>query len=126
VPAASPVASYLIETSVTLLGVIVVAGVILYGTRRRGLRASGPLELIGRLPLDGQRAVYLVRIGATVYVIGGSEAGLVKIGEVSEAELGPLPEPAQGALAEVIRRALGRMKPSGESSSKATEKERAG
>jgi len=128
VPAASPVASYLIETSVTLLGVIVVAGVILYGTRtrRRGLRASGPLELVGRLPLDGQRAVYLVRIGATVYVIGGSEAGLVKIGEVSEAELGPLPEPAQGALAEVIRRALGSMKPSGESSSKGTEKERAG
>jgi flagellar biogenesis protein FliO len=104
----SPVASYLIETSVTLLGVIVVAGILLYGAKRRGLsRASGPLDLIGRLPLDGQRAVYLVRIGGTVYVIGASEAGLTKIGELPESEVGPLPEPARGALADVIRRALG-------------------
>lgn len=104
----SPVASYLIETSVTLLGVIAVAAVLLYGARRRGLgRASGPLDLVGRLPLEGQRAVYLVRIGTTVYVIGGSEAGLAKIGELAESDLGPLPEPARGALADVIRRALG-------------------
>jgi flagellar biogenesis protein FliO len=104
----SPVASYLIETSVTLLGVILIAAVLLYGSRKRGFgRASGPLDLIGRLPLDGQRAVYLVRIGSTVYVIGGSETGLTKMGELSESELGPLPEPARGALADVIRRALG-------------------
>jgi len=104
----SPVASYLIETSATLLGVVVVAGMLLYGAKRRGFgRASGPVDLIGRLPLDGQRAVYLVRIGATVYVIGGSEAGLTKIGELPESEVGPLPEPARGALADVIRRALG-------------------
>lgn len=126
-PAASPVASYLIETSVTLLGVIVVASILFYGTRRRGVgRASGPLELVGRLPLDGQRAVYLVRIGPTVYVIGGSEAGLAKIGEMSETELGPLPEPARGALAEVIRRALGGTRPIEQSRPTGTEKERAG
>ena len=108
----SPVASYLIETSVTLLGVVLVAAVLIYGARRRGGgRASGPLDLIGRLPLDGQRAVYLVRIGSTVYVIGASEAGLAKIGELSESELGPLPEPARGALADVIRRALGSVVP---------------
>lgn len=106
----SPVASYLIETSVTLLGVSAIAGVLLYGSRarRRGVgRASGPLDLVGRLPLDGQRAVYLVRVGSTVYVIGGSEAGLAKLGETSDAALGPLPEPAKGVLADVIRKALG-------------------
>jgi hypothetical protein len=122
----SPVASYLIETSVTLLGVVLVAAVLVYGARRRGLgRASGPLDLIGRLPLDGQRAVYLVRIGATVYVIGGSEAGLAKIGELSESDLGPLPEPARGALADVIRRALGGAGQSKRPSPHGTEKEHA-
>lgn len=121
----SPVASYLIETSVTLLGVIVVAGVLLYGAKRRGFgRASGPLDLIGRLPLDGQRAVYLVRIGGTVYVIGGSEAGLAKIGELPESEVGPLPEPARGALADVIRRALGRAGESTETAAKDVENAR--
>jgi hypothetical protein len=123
----SPVASYLIETSVTLLGVVIVAAVLLYGARRRGLgRASGPLDLVGRLPLDGQRAVYLVRIGSTVYVIGASEAGLAKIGELSESEIGPLPEPARGALADVIRRALGSVVPSAASDAKGVgEKEHA-
>lgn len=123
----SPVASYLIETSVTLLGVIVVAGVLLYGAKRRGFgRASGPLDLIGRLPLEGgQRAVYLVRIGGTVYVIGGSEAGLTKIGELPESELGPLPEPARGALADVIRRALGGAGESEQTVEKSAEREHA-
>jgi len=122
----SPVASYLVETSVTLLGVVLVAAVLLYGARRRGFgRASGPLDLVGRLPLDGQRAVYLVRIGSTVYVIGGSEAGLTKMGELSESDLGPLPEPARGALADVIRRALGNAVPGTTPVVKGVEKEHA-
>jgi flagellar biogenesis protein FliO len=103
-----PVASYLVETSVTLLGLILVVAIFLYGAKRRGIgRAMGPLELLGRLPLEDRRAVYLVRVGGSVYVIAGSEAGLTKIGELTESELGPLPDPARGALADVIRRALG-------------------
>jgi flagellar protein FliO/FliZ len=122
----SPVASYLIETSVTLLGVVVVAAVLIYGARRRGLgRASGPLDLVGRLPLDGQRAVYLVRIGSIVYVIGASEAGLTKIGELPESDIGPLPEPARGALADVIRRALGNAVPNSAPVAQGVEKEHA-
>jgi len=122
----SPVASYLIETSVTLVGVILVAAVLFYGARKRGFgRASGPLDLIGRLPLDGQRAVYLVRIGSTVYVIGASETGLAKIGELSESEVGPLPEPARGALADVIRRALGNTRGAAQSIGDSAEKQHA-
>jgi hypothetical protein len=122
----SPVASYLIETSVTLLGVVVVAAVLIYGARKRGFgRASGPLDLVGRLPLDGQRAVYLVRIGPIVYVIGASEAGLTKIGELPESDIGPLPEPARGALADVIRRALGSAVPNSAPVAQGVEKEHA-
>ena len=79
----SPVASYLVQTAVTLAGVAALAVVLLYGARRAGVgRPSGPLELVGRLPLDARRAVYLIRAGATIYVVGSSEAGLVKLGEL--------------------------------------------
>ena len=85
----SPVASYVLQTLVTLLGVAALAAVLLYGARRAGLgRAMGPVDLVGKLPLDGRRAIYLVRVGEVVYVLGASEAGLVKLGEVA-APTGP-------------------------------------
>jgi flagellar biogenesis protein FliO len=90
----SPLASYLIQTVVTLAGVVALAAVLLYGARRAGVgRPSGPLSLLGRLPLDARRAVYLVRVGTTIYVVGSSEAGLVKLGEVSEQSLDDPPPP---------------------------------
>src|SRR5262245_46479240 len=85
----SEVSTYLVETLVTLAGVAVLAVLVLYGGRRLGIgRPSGPLELVGRLPLDTRRAVYLVRVGKLVYVVGASEAGLTRLGEV---ESGTLP-----------------------------------
>jgi flagellar biogenesis protein FliO len=64
----SPLTSYLVETLVTLAGVVALAVLVLYGGRRLGLgRMSGPLELLGKLPLDPRRAVYLVRVGKVVY-----------------------------------------------------------
>jgi flagellar biogenesis protein FliO len=84
----SPVASYVIQTVVTLAGVVALAVLFLYGARRAGVgRASGPLSVVGRLPLDGRRAVYLVRVGRAIYVIGVSDGGLVKLGEMPEADL---------------------------------------
>ncbi|HEX4476697.1 MAG TPA: flagellar biosynthetic protein FliO [Polyangiaceae bacterium] len=92
----SPVASYLLQTAVTLVGVVALAIVLLYAARRTGLgRASGPLGLVGRLPLDGRRAVYLVRVGSTVYVVGASEAGLTKLGEMPGSDVAPEPEAAE-------------------------------
>src|SRR3954462_12870268 len=79
----SPVAFYIVETFATLLGMILLAVAVLYGGRRLGIgRASGPLELLGRLPLDARRAVYLVKVGKLVYVVGSSEGGLTRIGEL--------------------------------------------
>jgi flagellar biogenesis protein FliO len=79
----SPVAAYIVETFVTLVGVIALAVLVLYGGRRLGFgRASGPLELVGRLPLDARRAVYLVKVGKLVYVVGASEGGLTRLGEL--------------------------------------------
>jgi flagellar protein FliO/FliZ len=113
----SPVAAYIVETLVTLLGVVVLAVVVLYGARRFGVgRPSGPLELIGRLPLDARRAVYLVRVGKLVYVVGASEGGLTRLGEldaaaVPQADWGP-PSPRFGEiLAKMARRETGGSSP---------------
>lgn len=81
-------ASYIVETFVTLLAVCVVAFVVLYGARRLGVgRPRGPVKLLGHLPLEARRSVYVVRVGKQVLVVGASEAGLVKLGEVAESDL---------------------------------------
>lgn len=86
----SPVASYLVQTVVTLAGVSALAVILLYGARRVGIsRASGPLEILGRLPLDARRTIYLVRAGTKTYVIAASEAGLVKLGELESSGEAP-------------------------------------
>lgn len=90
----SPTAQYLVETGVTLVAVVAVSVAVLWLARRLGVGApSGPLALLGRLPLDQKRAIYLVRVGAQVLVIGGGEGGLVKLGELAaeDAPLAPRP-----------------------------------
>ncbi len=84
----SPLAHYVLETLVTLLAIAALSVLVLLGARRAGMgRSAGPLELVGRLPLDGRRAVYLVRVGTTIYVVGASEAGIAKLGEVSDGSI---------------------------------------
>ncbi|HSQ65843.1 MAG TPA: flagellar biosynthetic protein FliO [Polyangiaceae bacterium] len=98
-------ASYLLETFVTLAVVCVLAFAVLYGARRVGLgRATGSIRLVGQLPLDGRRAIYLVRIGGSVLVVGASEGGLTKLGELPAAELPPEQEPKPLRFADVLAR----------------------
>jgi flagellar biogenesis protein FliO len=104
----SPAAGYIVETFVTLLGVIVLAVLVLYGGRRLGFgRASGPLELVGRLPLDARRAVYLVKVGKLVYVVGASEGGLTRLGELDADSVPPATGPGSGGtFGDVLSRVL--------------------
>ncbi len=106
----SPLAHYVVETLVTLLAIVALAVLVLIGARRAGMgRAAGPLELVGRLPLDARRAVYLVRVGTTIYVVGASEAGIAKLGEVAAGSIEQPVEPARGeSFREVLGRALGK------------------
>lgn len=102
----SPTASYLVETLVTLVAVLAVAVLVLAGARRLGVGApQGPLELVGRLPLDARRVIYLVKVGPQVLVVGASEAGLVKLSEVSGLELPP-PRPPP-SFADLLARKRG-------------------
>ncbi len=105
----SPLTTYVLETLVTLLGVCALAVVVLAGARRLGVgRPAGPVSLVGRLGLDGRRAVYLVRAGNRIFVVGASEAGLASLGELSAEELGDTAEaPTGGGFAAVLARATG-------------------
>lgn len=101
-----PLTSYLVETVLTLLAVVALAVLVLAAARRVGVgRPSGPMELIGRLPLDGRRTLFLVRIADVVYVIASSEAGLAKLGQLKRADFPPSPDsPPSDALADIVSR----------------------
>lgn len=104
-----PYAGYLLETFVTLLAVCGLAFVVLYGARRLGIgRPRGPIQLVGQLPLDARRAIYLVQVGGQVLVVGASEAGITKLGEVPATDL-PTGELAASAppFGDVLARVLG-------------------
>lgn len=100
--------AYLVETFVTLVAVCGLAFVVLWGARRMGVgRPNGPISLRGHLPLDARRAVYLVQVGAQVFVVGVGEGGFTKIGEMAASELPP-PEAAPAtAFGDVLARVLG-------------------
>lgn len=94
----------MIQTLVTLFGVIALAVLVLYAARRMGVgKPAGPLSLVGKLPLDGRRAIYLVRAGKTVFVVGASEAGLSKLGELGDEAL-VREEPASASFSQVLAR----------------------
>jgi flagellar protein FliO/FliZ len=109
----SPLGRYVVETLVMLTGVAALSVLLLTLGRRFGMgRPTGPLTLVGRLPLDGRRAVYLVRVGKTVYVVGASEHGLSKLGELNDdglqlAQGEPEPGGFQGVLSRVLGKATG-------------------
>lgn len=104
-------AGYLVETFVTLLAVCGLAFVVLYGARRLGIgRARGPIQLVGQLPLDARRAIYLVQVGGQVIVVGASEAGFTRLGEVAAGELPPAEEMHSAPFADVLAKVLGTKK----------------
>lgn len=80
--------SYLLETFLMLVCVCGAAWAILFGARKLGFgRAKGPISLLGQLPLEARRSIFLVRIGPRVLVVGASEAGLSKLSELEAKEL---------------------------------------
>ena len=104
----TPLSRYVVETVITLMAVVALSIVLLSALRRVGVgKATGPLELVARLPLEGRRAVYLVRVGETVYVLAASENAIQKLGELPQGSLPREPSPEQQSFAQVLRRAMG-------------------
>lgn len=105
----TPLSRYVVETVITLTAVVALSIVLLSALRRVGVgRATGPLELLARLPLEGRRSVYLVRVAETVYVVAASESAIHKLGELPlqalpRATLSTQPQ----SFADVLKRAVG-------------------
>lgn len=104
----TPVSQYVVQTLVTLLAVVALSVLLLSALRRVGVgKAGGPLELVARLPLEGRRAVYLVRAGETIYVLAASESALAKLGELPQSELPRTIAQEPRRFADVLKRAVG-------------------
>lgn len=96
----SPEVTYLLQSLGTVAVFGGVAWLAMSCLRRLGVSpARGPLEVIARAPLDGRRAIYLVRVGKKrVLVVGAGDSGLSRLGSLSVDELAL--SSAEGAAAE--------------------------
>ncbi len=114
-----PYASYLVETFVTLIVVCGLAFLVLYGARRLGVgRAQGAIKLVGQLPLDARRSVYLIKVAEQVFVVGVGEAGFTKLGEMAAKDL-----PPQDAEPDAFAKVLARFRKPAPGVAEATEPE---
>ena len=99
--------SYLAETFTTLVVVCALAFAVLWGARRLGVGGQlGAARLVGRLPLDARRAIYLVKVGPKVLVVGASEAGLTKLTEMDDKDLPPDPAAPKSPFAAIFQRTM--------------------
>lgn len=99
--------------SLVSLGVVcLVAYVSLRFLGRRGLgRASGPIKVLARCPLEPRRALYLVETAGRCFLVGVGDGPMTMLAEVGAAEVNaalPKPIEAGGRFAEVLGRVLGR------------------
>ena len=83
--------SLLLQTILALLLVCVLAYVLLrYGLKwllpkREG--SLGAMDVVDRLPLDGRRTLYLVKLGERVFVLAATDSQIQSVGEVSADEI---------------------------------------
>ncbi len=59
------------------------------GRRALGGFGEGRVEVLERAPLDARRAVFLVRVGKRVLVVGASDQSLTLLAELRDDELPP-------------------------------------
>jgi flagellar biogenesis protein FliO len=106
----SSYSTYVAQTIVTLALVCAIAALVLWVARKAGVgRSTGPIVLVGHLPLDARRGIYLVKVGEQVFIVGASEAGFTKIGEMDASSVPQAEPPAsRAAFSDVLARVMGR------------------
>jgi flagellar biogenesis protein FliO len=106
----SALGAYLFESALVLLVVGALGWLVSYWARRAGVaRATGSLELLARLPLEARRAVYVVRVLDQILILGASDTGLAKLGELPESALSELRRvPAAASWATLLATRFGR------------------
>ncbi len=80
----------LLQSFLALVAVCVTAWWVFRVAMKRGpygLRASGRIQVIDRAALDGQRSVYLVRVGGRVLLLGGAREAVTLLAELTDADV---------------------------------------
>jgi flagellar biogenesis protein FliO len=108
----SPEATYVLQSLATVAVFGGALWIAAWGVRRIGVNGrSGPLEILARQPLDGRRAIYLVRVGKRVLVIGATDSALTRLSSTSleSLKLDELSEKQapKSRFGEVLSRVLG-------------------
>lgn len=104
----SSYASYLLQTILTLVLISGAAVAMVFAAKKAGMgKPSGPIDLVGSLPLDARRGFYLVRVGKKVVLVGASEAGFSKLGEFEGDEVPIVPGVPTRSFREILRAARG-------------------
>ena len=104
----------LLQTLLALGAVSLLAWVVLRWSAKRGFGmgpSGGRLRVLERVPLDQRRALYLVRVGDRVLLVGAGEgASPTVLAELDPSELPPAPErpPGNASFAAILRRIGGR------------------
>jgi flagellar biogenesis protein FliO len=97
-------ADYFLQTALTLAALIALGTLAVLAARRLGPRVpNAALELVGHLPLGTRRAVYLVRVGSRVLILGASEAGFTALGEAPPGTLVDTPTRGSRSFSDVLR-----------------------
>jgi len=107
-----------LAVSLVSLGLVcLIAYVSLRLLGRRGVgRASGPIRVLARCPLEPRRALYLVETAGRCFLVGVGEGPMTMLAEVGAAEVAaslPVVSPSGGRFAEVLDRLVGRRAGSG-------------
>jgi flagellar biogenesis protein FliO len=101
--------AYLLESGVVLALVVALGWLVLHASRRAGLgRPEASLELLARMPLEARRAVYVVRVLDQVLILGASESGLAKLGELPESAVAEFRKEPSGGWRAVLAARFGR------------------
>jgi len=99
--------TYLLQTAVSVAVVLAMGALAAFVLRRsQAPERRGPLERIAALPLDARRAIYLVGIGDQVIVVGASEGGLTKLGEMPRDQV-PMTEAPKTSFGDLLLRLKG-------------------
>jgi flagellar biosynthetic protein FliO len=101
-----------LAVSLVSLGVVcLIAYVSLRFLSRRGVgRASGPIKVLARCPLEPRRSLYLVETAGRCFLLGVGDGPMTTLAEVPVPELPSAAAPARSAarFSDVLGRVLGR------------------
>lgn len=110
IPGTSGFGAALAQSALALVAVCALAWWALRWSARKGVipGGRGDIEVLDRAALDPGRAVYLVRVGPRLLVLGAGEQSLAMLTELRPDELPERAEPpAPQSLTDLLRRVRG-------------------